>query len=169
MVNSFKRWLTRPNFPFHSGECEASIYAAFQNKTKDKSKKYGCFSELQETFYRYLHLSIYNNMLLYVFCSRCLKYIRCCGVTVHTCPTSKQSIRIPGQFFHRGSDYSPGDCSKHSHSFLSHSARMFLPSHISPPIHPFNYLLLSLLSQQEEDEHKNKTLAVFAAWRGDDR
>lgn len=28
-----------------------------------------------------------NNMLL--FCSRCLEYIRCCGVTVHTCPTLK--------------------------------------------------------------------------------
>lgn len=68
---------------------------------------------------------IHPGVRMYIWC-------HCYGVTVRTCPVSKPSIRTPGQFFHSGSDYSPGDWSKHSHSFLSHSARMFLPSHIPP-------------------------------------
>lgn len=35
MVNLFKRWLTRPNFPFHIQECAAtSIYATSENNYK---------------------------------------------------------------------------------------------------------------------------------------
>lgn len=129
MVNSFKRWLTRPNFPFHSGECETSIYAAFQNKRKDKSKRNNDVS----VNYR-KHFTDFTTFLFPIKC--CYIYsvqdvLNTSGVVV----SLSTHVLHPSNLLYSwtGSDYSPGDWSKHSHSFLSHSARMFLPSHIFPP------------------------------------
>lgn len=106
----------------------------------------------------------HNNMLLYIykFCKRCLEYCTCCDVTVHPCPASKPSIRSPGQFFHRGSDCSPGDRTKHSNYFLSYSARMVLPSHFL-----FPRFILSTLYYCYKSGNSNtwKKRPVIVAWR----